>query len=468
MKQAFFSILIILLFITGCREKELFIPEITPNIEHNIVYSIKKNNDLLEIIPNKNNVFFIYKNGKIIRLNTKTFVKDAQYQCMFGFGSDIQVFNNIIVLNSSDNNISLFDLEKMDVIYSNNNIRFDKIKYLDGKRIIYLYKNDIIVFDYKKNKVLGSLSTKKNNLLNCFSYKNKLYVCTATEINEFDLNKNKFEIIKLKNKSKSEFLYDNGFLYYCSEKRYLIKYSMKNKTVLWANKLPAHSVQKPIKLNKHILIMLKDFNLYFFNSNGTLYWWEKLGTTPFLKPLISEENTIVALLPQKKPTIKFFNIKSKKSFIYKLNIALSKFFIINKKLLGLSDDSINNVFNLIRIGNVYTVDVTILPATVLVKNKSIEFKFTPVNLIKPGYNIEIINSEKKKIYSLEIKPETKNSFIWFPQEEGDFRLSIEVKSENMDKILISKQFSVVDMKKLQNNYYYKILSECDSVNYNEK
>ncbi len=145
-----------------------------------------------------------------------------------------------------------------------------------------------------------------------------------------------------------------------------------------------------------------------------------------------------------------------------------KFFIINKKLLGLSDDSINNVFNLIRIGNVYTVDVTILPATVLVKNKSIEFKFTPVNLIKPGYNIEIINSEKKKIYSLEIKPETKNSFIWFPQEEGDFRLSIEVKSENMDKILISKQFSVVDMKKLQNNYYYKILSECDSVNYNEK
>ncbi len=311
------------------------------------------------------------------------------------------------------------------------------------------------------------MSIEKNNLLNCFADKNKLYVCTTTEINKFDLNRNEFEIIKLKNKSKSEFLYDNGFLYYCSEKRYFIKYSIKKKTVLWAYKLPAYSVQKPIKLNKHILIMLKDFNLYFFNSNGTLYWWEKLGTTPFLNPLVNEENTIVALLPKKKPSIKFFNIKSKKSFIYKLNIALSKFFINNKKIFALSDDLINNTFNLIRIGNVYTVDVTILPATVLVKNKSIEFKFTPVNLIKPWYNIEIVNNNKKKIYSLEIKPETKNSFVWFPQDEGDFELSIEVKSENRDKILISKPFSVVDMKKLQNNYYYKILSECDRLNYYE-
>ncbi len=152
MKQAFFSILIILLIITGCSRKKILIPEITPNIEHNIVYSIEKNNDLLEIIPNKNNVFFIYKNGKIIRLNTKTFVKDAQYQCMFGFDSDIQVFNNIIVLNNSDNNISLFDLDKMDIIYSNNNIKFDEIKYLDDKRIIFLYKGNIIIFDYKKKK----------------------------------------------------------------------------------------------------------------------------------------------------------------------------------------------------------------------------------------------------------------------------------------------------------------------------
>ena len=56
----------------------------------------------------------------------------------------------------------------------------------------------------------------------------------------------------------------------------------------------------------------------------------------------------------------------------------------------------------------------------------------------------------------------KNQLETFPNPEParDYEIKIETESENNDKILTTKSFSIIDLKKMQYNYYYHILSNC--------
>jgi len=96
----------------------------------------------------------------------------------------------------------------------------------------------------------------------------------------------------------------------------------------------------------------------------------------------------------------------------------------------------------------------------LVKNKSIEFTFTPVNLIKPIYNIKVLNIKKEIIYSNKIDSKKPSSFVWLPKANGIFELNIITVSKNKDKIITTLEFNVIDIETMQYNYYYKILSNC--------
>jgi len=118
------------------------------------------------------------------------------------------------------------------------------------------------------------------------------------------------------------------------------------------------------------------------------------------------------------------------------------------------------IIDINRIENVYRVDVRILPETILVKDQSVEFKLISINLIEPTYSIKIQDKNKKNVFELNLKNELNDSFVWFAQKEGDFELIMEVTSENRDIIIVKKNFSILDMKKLQYKFYQKILSNC--------
>ncbi len=460
MNKAFLLISLFFLLFYGCQDKKILVPEISPNISHELVYSIENSDKLLRLIKNNKDMFLIFKDGKIIQIDPNTFQKKSQYQFKSELGLEIKAFKNIIVFSDVDKNIFLFDLNKMNVIFSEEKDQFKKIKYVDENIIIYNSLKKLIFFDYIKKIKLGELIVKTEDIQDCFVYKNKILICTKKKLFEFNMINKNIDFYKLKIASNSKYLLYNGILYYCSDHRKLIKFSLNKKKVLWSIKLPAFSEIRPIKVGNNIAVILKDYNIYIYNKNGSLSWWDKLGTTPFSSPLIMTENIAIPLRPKKKPSIKFFNIKEKKSVLYKMDIPISAIFFNQNSILGLSDDKIDNKLNIIKIGNIYKLDVKILPETVLVVDKSIEFKLKPVNLIKPSYKIMILDSDKKNIYSTDIFADKPPSFIWFPKTEGDFELVIETDSENRDKILTNKPFSIIDLKKLQYKYYHRILSNC--------
>ena len=472
-----------LFYIAGCNNKQVIVPEISPNIEHNIVTSIDQTENLLKIIPVRNDLFLIYRDGKIIKYNTATLAKVAKYQYIFGFGSSInvpntiakiaqyqcifrieppiRVFNNIVVFYSSKKNQSfIFDLNKMNVVFSLKDTRVNEIEYLNEKIVIYKSDSKLIFTDYINKTELGSFKIKKRKIFNCFINGAKIIICSEKKIFEFNTLTKKNNTYKLINSADFGFIINKNSIYYCSKDRYLIKYSIKKHKILWTYKLPAFATNRLMLYEGHIVLILKNFNIYFINKNGSLVWWDKLGTTPFLSPILMKENIIIALRPKKTPTIKFFNLKKKKTTIYKVEIPFYKYFMINGSIMTLSEDKDNKKIDINRIENVYRVDVKILPETVLIKDQSVEFKLIPINLIKPTYSIKIQDKNKNNVFELNLKDEHNDSFVWFAQKDGDFELKMEVISENRDKIIIKKNFSILDMKKLQYKFYHKVLTNC--------
>jgi len=463
MKQTLYSIyFIVLTLMVGCIGKPLTIPEVSSNIEKTPVYSMKHTEKLLKTIAYKGNLFMIFRDGEIVRIDAVTFIKNARYKCIFDFAPEIKVFNNFVQLsNSLKNKKYLFDLNKMCIAYSWDSRKFNNIKCCDEKIMVYKSGNKVIAFDYKNKIKLGYIPVKEP-ILNCFIDKGKVIVCTENKVSIYNYRENSRRVFTLKDSTKSGFLLENDLLYYFSKQRYLIKYSLIRGKRLWRFKLPTSSSSTPYRINGYIIVVLKNNNIYFFNKNGSLLWWNKFGASPFLPPLTMSENIAIALRPKKTPSIKFFDVKKKKFFLYNINTPFLDYFYNERGIHIITEfkEELTNKYDIFKIDNVYGVDIKILSQEALVKNKSIEFMLTPVNLIKPVYNITVLNSKKKIIYSKKIDSEKSSSFVWLPKSNGVFELNIVTASKNKDKVLSKLAFNVIDIETMQYNYYYKILSNC--------
>jgi len=461
-KKIFFLLIIlnVLLFL-NCGKDILTVPEISQAISEESVLQIENEDSILGVIPNEDKIIVVFENGKILRYKAKGFIKDARFQVVGGIKKPINIYDNLIIFqDKNDGMMNLFYINKMSIVYKWKKEIMKNIVYADDRIIIFGKDNITKIFDYKKGKMTGAVAIKSNLISDCLSFDEKILICSSDKIIEYDKKNNKKEIYTLPLKSSSGFFNEGNSLIYCSENMYLIRYELNKKKIIWKLKLPAKAIGKPTNVGKYIGILLRDFNLYFYNKNGSLYWWKSLGGAPFLSSVKMDENIAIALRPKKTPSIKFFNIKDKTILTYKFKKPFNSYFFCNGDIYTVSRDEDKNLSEIIKLGNQYTVVVSILPKkTVLTKDKTVEFILQPVNLIKPNFKINIFDSEKKLVFSKEIVNKEPLNFIWLPRKEGDYELVVEAISENIDKVKANTNFKVLNIKRMLYDYYYKLFSE---------
>jgi outer membrane protein assembly factor BamB len=442
----------------GCGKKIVTVSEVSTDVESKPVFNVENDDKLVKVGSNTDNIVLFYEDGKIISYKAKDFSKKARFQVVAGIKKPIKEYGDIVVFKDNNGIIHLFDMKKMEVVYTLKKT-VKNIIFADKELMVYGKEKKITIYNYIEEKVSDIVNVKFDSLSDCIVYENKILLCSADKVFEFSKPLKKIINHNLRHESDSGFLIYDDSLYYCSKDMELIRFNLKNDKIVWKLKLPSKIVYKPLRAGRYIGVLLRDYNVYFYNKNGSLYWWEKLGTAPFLQPVGMNENIAVSLRPKVKPSIKFFNIKEKKTLNYQLTYPFNNYFFCNGGIYTVSSDDYGNLTEISKIENKYAVDVKILPKSALVKNKTVEFVLKAINLIKPSFKITIFGSDKKSVFSYEIGKEEPQTFIWLPKNEGDFELIIEACSENKEVITQKIEFNVLNINKMLNDYYYKLFLE---------
>ncbi len=103
MRNSFLFLLLSSFLFYSCYHKKLIISEISPNIVNENVYTVADSKDLLKIISDKSYLYLIFKDGKIVKLDSKSFLKVSEFKCISGFRSKIKYQHSAIKNSTTEN-----------------------------------------------------------------------------------------------------------------------------------------------------------------------------------------------------------------------------------------------------------------------------------------------------------------------------------------------------------------------------
>jgi len=455
---------IILLLFLSCKKKPKTIPEITPVLNDKKLYKIKDNNKNFKLLKSNSNLILLNSNGEILKFNIDKKIFDSLYK--INTKIDLKIFNqnNKIIFKELNSNIyMIFDLNENKIIKTIKNIKIDNLIEIDKEYLIFLREKELVFYKLKENKIIKKLNTKGEIFYNSKYNDNRVLFLSNKKFYIFNKKNNNLKTLKLKDRASSGFLLEGNYIYYGSEKRELIKFKYKKNKIKWKLKLSKILTVKPKKIGKYIIITPEDNNIYFFNKNGNLYWWEKFDSIRLKSPIIMKKNVCVFLMPAYSPNLKFYDFKNKNIITYKLNyIIKSNPIYLNNSIYILVCEEKNKEISILKIGNKYNVDIKITPEFLKPLGKSIKFDLQPNNLIEPELKINILDKSKNKVFEKLIKNQEPLSFVWIPVNPGTYDVYIKVNSKNQKKFEVEQNFNVVDLDKILRKYLFKLQKDCKS------
>lgn len=470
-----FVLILILNFVSACRQKIKFIPEITPHITEEIIFDLKDKEAVGKIIKSDAKLIFVTLKGEIFRFDPAKRILD--FMVNFNIEVDPEIFHqdDFIVLKRRDkNNYIIFNLTGMRIEKKLDDIQLAKIIGVDDNLLIYRDKNELVFLDYKSGETKKKLEIgEKVNLFNSESTGSAFFILTDDILYIYKKKNDSIESLEMKIKPTSGFLIDEEYIYYGSRDRKLIKFSLKSRKIKWNFKLPTILKLKPQKIGNYILITPEDNNIYFFTTKGSLHWWTSLDSPRAIPAVIMKKNAAVFLMNREyrwmNNKIRFFNYKKKEVVSYEFKYQMeSNPVYLDNYLYILCKDEEEEVKNISLIGNKYDVEVEIEPQSVKPLGKSITFKIKPINLIEPSAKIKILDESQNSIFTKEIGKGADLSFVYIPEKVGEYKCVVEVGSENKKDIKAEEDFKVVDIDSIVKEYYFELFKNCPKVFPKEK
>jgi outer membrane protein assembly factor BamB len=451
-------ILIILSLLTACQKNSL-IPEITPDLNSKPIHKLKGKHSISQLAQfNAGLIFITPKNEiKIFDLDTKNL--DTLFQLKLKVAESFPVDDHrLIVKNKEGTEWSVLDLKKKTILTTVKDAPIDKIIGCKNNLICFQRDQKILIFDYQSRSLIQEIPLEAEDVFNCAFKGSDVIILSSKKLYVYTQAGNRLNSYILTNEPGSGFLLWDNYIYYGSTNRELLKISLKTRRVKWKVKLAMPLHITPQRMGKHIVISPQDNNIFFFNRNGTLHWWEKLEATRMLPPILMKENVAVFLLERK---VKFINPKTKKAEKFSLKTGLdSNPVYIDKNLYYFSHEKKKTVRLLNRLGNIYQVKIITDPKNVKPLGQSIQFYFEPINLVKPVLDIKILDEKEQAIFQKTLTHTDSMSFVWIPEKSGKYSMTLDIKSKNREQISITKSMTVSDIEKIIQGIHQKIIRDC--------
>ncbi len=467
------------------------IPEISPSLNQEELINLTGKPVIKAIIPFESKLILVGWNGEIFRWNPDEKMIDLRLSPERPVQADCFSQGKYLILKAQapDNNpgtptsYMIYDLSSMKKIAELKKRTIHHIIGLNQSLICYVpndEKMQPVIVNYLTGETVKTVPTdEKESVFNGQWQGNSLYVLSTKSLHIIDMNPANpaIQSIQLKDTAASGFLLDGNYIYYGSSTRELVHFSVKSHKNKWKFLLGDNLKVEPTKIGKYIIIVAKDNNIYFFNKNGTLYWWDKLDSSLQYAPLPMKDFVAVVLWDKR---IKFLDYKHKKSQNFPLErLAVTNPVCINHYIYIVSqedkeegaEDPYTTYRRLAKIGNYYGVEVSNEPQGLIPVGKSVLFSLNPVNLIDPDYEIKIFTkpaepeSKPELVLDKKLSKKDKPTFIWIPKTEAEHNLQILIKSKSHSNVLIEKTLTPVDIDRMIMRQLLDIQGRCGEYNF---
>jgi len=472
-----YSLLLMIFIIAGSVYPKLkVIPEISPNLSEIHVMDLTGKKLAKTLASTDSQLVFTDLEGQLFRWDTTSKMVDS----LNSLSSDIdpEVFSQsgyLILKPLKTGKYTIFRLDELKEIAELDEVNIQRVLGLDQEIVVYLVNKEIQIYNYRSRRLLKTLKIGKREVYQAYNSEfrdNIIFLFSTRYLYIYDRTRDVVERIELQRLATSGFLLDDNVIYYGSEQRELVQFSLKSRKVSWAVKLADVLKVTPKKIGEYVAIIPEDNNIFFFNKNGTLYWWEKLNSTRLLEPVAMKENIVVFLWDN---NIKFFNYKKKKVTTYPLNRKVKTNPVyIDDYIYVVTEDKVSEdreedegpyPSHLSKIGNHYGVEIFTDPKYVKPMGKSVRFNLKPINLVDPYFKIKIVKNQpgnETPVFDKELSKNDKLSFVWIPSEAIEYRLIIEVEAKNKTGLTVEETFTPLDIQEILRNHFYQLHTRSDS------
>lgn len=461
---------------SGCRVR--VVPEVTGSLYDESVLDLKGKDLAGRIIKHGNEILFITVDGQIFRWNPEGRIINYLYNLNQSIEPEATFYNNkeLLILKikspQTTSKYVLFHVEQMKEVAQLSGIDAQKILALDHDLLVYRTSgNRVVFYRYSDKKKIKIQEAANDTVYNAAVKGGQIYFLTTSRLFVYNKAQNSLNGNKLKHFAASGFLMDGKWIYYGTEKRELVKVSLNNR-VDWRYQMGDLLTSMPVKVGPYVAVIPRDNNIYFFNGNGTLYWWEKLNSTKLMSPVAMQENAVAFLWDN---NIKFFDYRKKRVVSFPLHewVAVHSnpvrfgeyIYFVGREKIKEEDENLGLIPNqwLSKIGNNYGVEVKADPKFIWPKGKSIKVTLNSFNLIEPQYHIQVlkldINGEPEpngKVFEKSLSRKEKPTFVWVPREARSYRMDIRIDAENRKGVLVQETFETLDIEKILKTHFYKL------------
>jgi len=482
MKRTYFIIAVILILAvtTSCSRLKV-VPEISESLSDVDVLELTDKPVRDSLVDVKPGLLMVTGKGELFRWSTTEKMVNFLYNVNREIEPGVFQQGDFLALLHPRAKVTVFDLKEL------KEKAFTKVRGIyrligvNGKCLVYLSKSrnggsTIVIMDYLTgNRVKNYTLEEKESVFNTQWRGEQIYILSSKKLYSYDTVSGNDQVSELKYPAASAFLLDGDRIYYGSENRYLLRLSLNSKKVRWKFKLPDVLRVKPCKVGPYIAVVPEDNIIYFYNRNGTLHWWEKLGSTLKRPPVALKDNAVVFLWNQK---VKFFEYKKKLVVTYPLHRPVKTNLVpVDEYIYTVSEDELTDeekengikpFRRLSKIGNHYGVEIKTVPKNVKPLEKSIKFNLKPINLIEPSYRIKIFRSAEygstggdEVVFEKSLSVKDKPTFVWVPKKAEQYRLVIEVDAENRKGVQVVQTLEPVDIDRIVQQYYYELHSQSE-------
>lgn len=459
----------------GCSKLKV-IPEISPNLSEIHVIDLTGKNLSNTLAVTNSQLVFTTLEGQLFRWDPANKIVNSLNSLTSNIDREVFSQHDYLILKQMKPvKYSIFQLNELKEIAALDHINIRKFLGLDHEIVVYLVNKEIHIYNYRSQRLLKILKIGKKKTYQVYNSEfrdNNIFLFSTRYLFIYDRTRDVVERIELERLATSNFLLDENVIYYGSDRRELVKFSLKSRKTSWAFKLPEVLKVIPRKIGQYVAIIPGDNNIYFFNKNGTLYWWDKLNSTLLIPPIVMKENVVVFLWDKK---IKFFNYKKKQVTTYPLNrrvksnpVCIDDYIYVvteDKVSEGREEDEGPYPSHLSKIGNHYGVEIFTDPKYIKPIGKSVRFNLKPINLVEPQFKIKIVKNQpgdETPVFDKILSKNDKLNFVWIPAEAVEYRLIIEVESENKKGLTVEEIFTPVDVQEILRNHFYQLHTRSDT------
>jgi len=450
-------------FVAACGRPIGTVPEITPQLQEVPIEKTTDSGDIAGIAPHKGNLVLVRTSGAILKLDSRNTERLMAAQVADTLRPGITYGEGRLLLRtrSEPSHWVVFNMDEFREITAIAPATESEQVVTLGRGILVTRHGDhLAAKTYDDEAAVWELDIPANEFRSCQVRDGRVSVLTRSELLHATPPFEKPQRMALPHPAAGDFLLRDGWFYYGSENRMLVKCSLRTGRAAWTAPLPRILKLAPLNAGDGIAVLPEDQHIHFFSLRGGRTWWSPLEGTRLFPPLSLKDNIAVFLYPPQAPVIRFFNWKKRTALTHKgANAPRDPPLAAGGKIFMIAESG--GKTQLLTLTNRRTVDINIEPKFPRLVGRSLEFQLNGVNLIQPQFTLELRRwKSKETLLKTTLQKMERPTMAWFPSQPGEYLLEVDARSRDGYQVTAKKRFRVFDLAALTREYISAIQAAC--------